>query len=153
MRIYWIVTLSVLISLFITACSMVTVDPPRSVAEVADPTSTSFSPGSTPTESSLTPVDRAADADIPIVAQAREHLVRKLGIPAAQISLFSVESITWPDASLGCPQSGSVYAQIETPGYLILLEAGGKAYTYHTDTTESIVLCEVRPPSEIYNPP
>lgn len=88
-----------------------------------------------------------------LVEKAREHLVKKFGITADQITVFSVESIVWPDAGLGCPQKGIGYAQVETPGYLILLEAGGQVYNYHTDANESVVLCDAKSPGEIFLPP
>lgn len=85
--------------------------------------------------------------------KAREHLVKKIKLPSEQISVFSIQKVTWPDASLGCPQEGMSYAQVETPGYMILLEAGGQTYNYHTDATENVILCDARAPGEIFLPP
>ena len=48
----------------------------------------------------------------------------------------------WSDASLGRPQPGMMYAQVITPGYLVVLEADGQQYTYHTDTARFAVLRE-----------
>jgi len=45
------------------------------------------------------------------------------------------------------------YAQVETPGYMILLEAGGQSYNYHTDAIETVVLCDAKAPGEIFLPP
>lgn len=97
----------------------------------------------------ITP-DAAADQ---MVILSRLHLARKLGLTPNEIALFEVRAAEWPDASLGCPQTGLQYAQVLTPGFQILLEAAGKLYTYHTDTHDSVVLCEGRGPGEIYNPP
>jgi hypothetical protein len=35
-----------------------------------------------------------------------------------------------------------MYAQVITPGYRVVLEAGGQRYEYHTDTGRFVVLCE-----------
>lgn len=88
-----------------------------------------------------------------LVKKAGEHLTKKFGIPSDQITVFSIQEVTWPDASLGCPQPGISYIQVETPGYLILLEAAGKTYNYHTDANETVALCDTQAPGEIFLPP
>ena len=79
--------------------------------------------------------------------------MKKFSFSDAQVSVFSVEAVTWPDAGLGCPQQDMMYAQVETPGYMILLEAGGQTYNYHTDLQETVVLCDAQSPGEIFLPP
>jgi hypothetical protein len=87
----------------------------------------------------------AADTPAPGV----EHLVRlsidnlsqRLNISAGQISVVEAIPVIWRDASLGCPKPGIDYVRVETPGYSILLQAGDKIYTYHTNETNRIVLC------------
>jgi hypothetical protein len=88
-----------------------------------------------------------------LVLQAQAHLAQKLGIDTDNIFPFSVEVVEWPDASLGCPQTDMLYAQVVTPGYRILLEANGQVYTYHTDKADQVILCSARGPDEIYLPP
>ncbi len=88
-----------------------------------------------------------------LVQLAKESLARKFKINVDQIHLSSVQAVTWPDASLGCPQPGVLYAQVMTPGFQILLEAIGQAFTYHTDAKDRVILCDVRPPDEIFMPP
>ncbi len=67
-------------------------------------------------------------------------LAKQLSIAPAAITVRSVESVDWSDASLGCPQPGLMYAQVITPGYRIILEAKGKRYEYHAGTG-SVILC------------
>lgn len=76
-------------------------------------------------------------------ALAVADLARRLDVPESAITVRTVESVEWPDASLGCPQPGMMYAQVITPGYRIVLEAGGKRYEYHTSQTHA-VLCSPR---------
>ena len=76
----------------------------------------------------------------PAVASALADLAARLKIGEGQIAVKSVEVVDWPDASLGCAQRGRMYAQVITPGYRILLEAGGKVYEYHASQTHA-VLC------------
>jgi hypothetical protein len=75
------------------------------------------------------------------LAAAIADLLKQTGIPADQISVDSVKAMEWPDASLGCPQEGMMYAQMITPGFLIVLTAQGQTYEYHTDQKATVVLC------------
>jgi len=72
---------------------------------------------------------------------AQEDVSRRLGLSPGEISVVSVEAVQWPDASLGCPQPGMMYAQVITPGFRVVLEAEGLTYVYHTDRSDQIVLC------------
>jgi hypothetical protein len=80
---------------------------------------------------------QAAEADR-IFHLARTDLAKRLGIEERAIKKVSVQAKTWPDASLGCPKPDEMYAQVETEGYLIELEAGGKKYAYHSDRKRAV---------------
>lgn len=76
------------------------------------------------------------------LAAAMADLAEQTGLPIEQIKLVSVEAIEWRDTSLGCPQEGYMYAQVITPGYLIMLQADGQTWEYHTDQKTNVVLCQ-----------
>ncbi|MDX1435379.1 MAG: hypothetical protein R3335_01115 [Anaerolineales bacterium] len=82
-----------------------------------------------------------AEAALPTLA-AVSDLSERLGVPAESIEVFEVEAVTWPDASLGCPEPGVFYIQILSPGYRVHLDVAGVAYIYHTDQGEQVLLCE-----------
>jgi len=82
----------------------------------------------------------SSDADR-LYGLARTDLAKRLGIEERAVKKVSVQPRTWPDASLGCPKPDTMYAQVETPGYLIELQASGKTYAYHSDR-KRVVLCE-----------
>jgi hypothetical protein len=67
-----------------------------------------------------------------------------LGLTAADLRLERVEAREWSDASLGCPRQGVLYAQVVTPGYLVIISGGGKQLEYHTDARGRAVLCQER---------
>ncbi len=77
---------------------------------------------------------------------AVDDLVRRLKVSTSAVKVIMASAVEWSDASLGCPQEGMVYAQITMPGYLIVLEAQGKQYTYHTNNRSFVVLC---PPNKV----
>ena len=73
------------------------------------------------------------------VARAKRDLAKTLGIDEGQISVKSVRSTQWPDASLGMEESGGFAAQILTDGYIIELQAQGRTYTYHADENSRVI--------------
>ena len=97
-----------------------------------------MTPVPTPEATEPTPPPEAEQ----VVRLAVEDLAERLDLSPEQIRLVSVEAVDWPDASLGCPQPGMMYAQVITPGYRITLEAEEETYEYHTDTGDHIVLCQ-----------
>jgi hypothetical protein len=73
---------------------------------------------------------------------ARQALAKDLGIDIGGVTLQKIEATEWRDSSLGCPQPGMNYLQVITPGYLIVLDAQGSSYEYHTDTGRRVVRCK-----------
>jgi hypothetical protein len=65
-----------------------------------------------------------------LVDLARVNLARRLGIDLEAISVQSIQQVDFPDASLGVPEPGKVYAQAITGGYAIKLAADGQTYEY-----------------------
>lgn len=72
---------------------------------------------------------------------AMDDLVNKLKINKEEIKVVKIESKNWANTSLGCPERDKMYADVITPGYLIVLSAKGKSYTYHAGL-ERIVICQ-----------
>jgi hypothetical protein len=83
-----------------------------------------------------------------LIEQAKQDLAQRLTIPTSQITLVEATAVEWSDSSLGCPQPGMEYLQVITPGYRILLEAGGTQYEYHSNRDAYVVYCEnMKPPT------
>lgn len=76
-----------------------------------------------------------------VVRLAIDALVRDTGVPQDQIVVVQVEPQDWSDSALGCPEPGRAYLQVITPGYRVILTAGGKDYEYHTNETTMVVRC------------
>ena len=88
-----------------------------------------------------------ADARKAIVA-ARQELSNERGIPYAALTLLAFEPFEWSDASLGCAEPGQMYAEVVTPGFMMVFEYQGLRYEYHTDQDGSrTVKCRSGPPS------
>jgi hypothetical protein len=82
------------------------------------------------------PIPASNDA----VQSATRDLAAALQIPLDQVSLVSAALIEWPDSCLGIQQTNVACAQMVTPGYLIVLEAQGQQYEYHTDAAGDQVI-------------
>lgn len=61
----------------------------------------------------------------------RTDAARRAGAAESAVKIASVQPVTWPDASIGCPQPGMAYAQLLVPGWRVVLEAGGRRWDYH----------------------
>jgi hypothetical protein len=83
--------------------------------------------------------EAAGDA---LLSKCKADLAERLKVPADEVKVVTVEGVTWPDASLGCPKPGMDYTMALVPGYRIVLEAAGAQYEYHTDQGRRFVHCE-----------
>lgn len=77
-----------------------------------------------------------------IIMQAKKDLAQRLSVEVDQINLLEIREVIWPDSSLGCPQSGTVYNQVPQNGLLIRLGVEGRMYFYHSTGTQAPFLCE-----------
>ena len=77
-----------------------------------------------------------------LLDEARADVANRAGVAPDQLSVVSVESVEWRDSSLGCPEPGRMYLQVITPGYRIVLQAGGNSYEYHSDQSRRVVPCD-----------
>jgi hypothetical protein len=92
-------------------------------------------------ENPQAPLRSSSSEEQPAVDAAKADLAQRLSIPAGEIQVVRTEAVEWPDASMGCPKPGMMYAQVVTPGYKVLLLAGDKQYDYRATSTVAI-LCE-----------
>lgn len=115
----------------------------------------SAQPENTPTDVP-SPSEPASDLQLSVIQERFDSsgilelvvrdLVGRLGIDVNEIQVVAIQQVDWPDAGLGCPFPGQVYAQVITPGYLITLGADSKTYTYHSGLLSKIVLCGEKGP-------
>lgn len=86
--------------------------------------------------------DGAMGGDFPFPVQAAmASAAANRGVAPESVSVVRFEAVDWPDSSLGCPEEGGVYAQVITPGYLVVLSIGGEEVEYHTDALDRAVEC------------
>jgi hypothetical protein len=79
--------------------------------------------------------------------------VHQTGLSADHLKVASVEQVTWPDGSLGCPEPDLMYTQMLVPGYRIRIDADGKTLEYHTDKRGTLLLCPLERAKPPTSPP
>jgi hypothetical protein len=67
-------------------------------------------------------VPPAVEAVLPAL---RADAARRSGRPEASLAVQHVESVTWPDGALGCPEPGRLYPQVLVPGWRVRIGAAG----------------------------
>lgn len=69
---------------------------------------------------------------------ARQDLARRLNVPESAIRMNGATPGVWDDTSLGCPEPGTQYLQVETTGWILVLGHGGREFKYHADATRAV---------------
>jgi hypothetical protein len=122
------------------AAPTVSSDPVRVTASPSP--SPAAQPGpSPPAAGGLSGANVPAEASA-VVARAVADAAERSGVPAGDVRIVRVEPRQWPDSGLGCPRAGMGYAQVITPGYLVVLEADGRSLEYHTDRARAELCAE-----------
>lgn len=68
-----------------------------------------------------------------------KQLAGNLGLKESDIKVVSNSEVEFPDSCLGVAMPDMMCAQMVTPGHIIVLEAGGVQYEYHTSADGSQV--------------
>jgi len=77
-----------------------------------------------------TTIPGAEGAPATAIAVATADAAGRAGIDPTQVTVVTNEFHNWPDGSLGCRKLGVMYIQVVTPGYRLVLDAGGARYDY-----------------------
>ena len=76
------------------------------------------------------------------IAAAIEDATQRTGASRDRISIETLESVTWPDGALGCPEPGVMYTQALVPGYRLVLRVDQQQHLlYHASTRGPFKFC------------
>ena len=134
--------IAMLSALLVAACAAPAAAPgvPAQPPSVMPTPPTSPLPGVKPGGGLITRPEAEEWAKAPAAAlKARADLAERLQIDPDTIKLVSVEAVDWPDGCLGVQTPGVMCTMVITPGYRVILEAGGKQYEYHTSVSGDAV--------------
>jgi hypothetical protein len=82
-----------------------------------------------------------------VVRAAVSDAAARAGVDPAAVTVVAAEAVTFPNGGLGCPEPGMMYTDVLTPGYRVVVEAGGRRYDYRASTRGGAIRwCENPPP-------
>lgn len=82
------------------------------------------------------PSTPVSDGGYPDAAfKARDFLAQELGLASDEIRIVNVEAVDWPDGCMDVIVMGQMCTMVVTPGYRVTLQAQGRLYELHTNTT------------------
>jgi hypothetical protein len=90
---------------------------------------------------STTTTETSMPIDSDLAESAVADLAARLGVSEGDVEVLRVESVAWPDASLGCPEEGQMYAQVIVEGHRIILGHDERVYIYHSGEGQPSFLC------------
>src|SRR5262245_59833297 len=134
-------------TLLVSACSAAASPPtpqPSAPSQSAPAGAPSVQPGQSGKPSQVPASASGAEGQPAVVDEAVRTAAAYVSVAPTDVQVQLVEAREWPDSSLGCPRPGLMYSQIVTPGYLIVLQAGGRVLEYHSDARGRVVLCQER---------
>lgn len=97
--------------------------------------------GPSPT-SSVSPTPGSDAVPSAVVDQVVAAATDRTGVPPAQVEVLRAVAVEWPSSALGCPEEGQMYTQVITPGYWVVVEAGGEQLDYRMAQQGEPRLCE-----------
>ena len=78
-----------------------------------------------------------------IIAGAVNDAAARAGVDPAAVTVVSAEAVTWPNGAAGCPKPDFMYTDVLTPGYRVVVEAGGTTYDYRgSQKSGAVSWCE-----------
>ncbi len=85
-----------------------------------------------------------AESDVPApsdtaAAAAQEFLATQLDVALGDVQVMSVQAMEFSDSCLGFGGPDESCLQAITPGWIVILDVGGKTYEAHTDETGQVV--------------
>jgi hypothetical protein len=88
----------------------------------------------------------------PMLERICADAAQRAGVALDQVKVLTVESVTWSDGSLGCPEPGMMYTQALVRGNRVRVDAAGTILLYHSGAQNTFVHCpadRAREPSPI----
>ena len=73
--------------------------------------------------------------------RVRIDAARRLRVTFDDVRIAETAERTWPDRGLGCNARRGVFEPTPTPGFRILVQAGTRRLTYHTDRFGRLLRC------------
>lgn len=117
-----------------------TVPPGDATTSVPDDPRTEPGDPAPPSDGTSEDLPRSSEID-DMVDAAVADLAHRLSVDGHAITIVSVESVTWPNGAMGCPEPGMSYTQALVEGVRVELTVDGTPYWYHQGGSNPIRYC------------
>jgi hypothetical protein len=126
-------------------------DPVETIPTTTTSGNVSDTTTSTPEPATSTTSEPSGIVQVPesLLAGVIEDAASKQNVGVVAVTVLSGQAVDWADGSLGCPEPGMSYVQVLTPGYLVLVDAGGVTLEYHLNQQGAFKQCT----GGVYHPP
>lgn len=81
------------------------------------------------------------EAPAALLERIRADVMQRSGATHQEVVFVRDEAVVWPDGSLGCPEPGVAYLQVQTDGYWVIAQVGDVRYDYRVDADGRFRLC------------
>jgi len=88
----------------------------------------------------------------PMLERICADAAQRAGVALDQVKVLTVESVTWSDGSLGCPEPGMMYTQALVPGFRLVAKTTGGELLYHADAAGHTRNCRIQEGPELPQP-
>lgn len=88
-------------------------------------------------------INKSGNSPDNVVELAKKDIMLKYNVLGQDIKVINIKPVDWPDTSLGNPQPGMAYAQVITPGFIIILIDRNNTYEYYT-SYDRVILFKVQ---------
>lgn len=88
-----------------------------------------------------TPPSVAAVIPDEVIERLRAEAAREADVTFDAVRVLESEAVTWPDSGLGCSGPDESTLQVLTPGYRVVLDAGGRRLEYRGDSRGQFSRC------------
>jgi hypothetical protein len=113
----------------------------------ASPSAAPASPPASPAPGDGASGEPIGDVPPAVIDNAKADAAGRAGVDPAEVTVVVAEAHDWPNGALGCPEPDMLYTEVITPGYRVVVEAGGTEFDYRASTRSSDVQwCENPPP-------
>ena len=123
------------------------------VTSPSGPATSSTTAGSTASSTTTGTSEPGEIVQVPesMLTAVIEDAASRQSVGVAAVTVLSGQAVDWSDGSLGCPEPGKSYTQVLTPGYLVIVDAGGVTLEYHLNRQGAFKQCSggtYYPPSD-----
>ncbi|MGH8240129.1 MAG: hypothetical protein ACREXP_24375 [Steroidobacteraceae bacterium] len=71
--------------------------------------------------------------------QARAEAARQLKAPLSEFTVVTIEPTQWSDSSLGCGKANSMYTEVVSSGYIVVLEREGERHQVNVAGSRAVM--------------